>query len=490
VPKNQFDVDLFIAGRWQPGKAGCQPNADPATGNAIGAVTLADAGQIHAALDAAHQAFPAWSALTGQARGLILQQAAHLLTERLEDITRTLILEAGKTHADARGELKRAVETLAWNAQEAGRICGKLHQGIVAGSTRLSLPTPLGVVVAMTAWNFPAVLIARKLGAALAAGCTVVLKASEFTPCTARALVQALADADLPAGVVNLVFGEPAAISQQLLASPVVKAVSFTGSTQVGKQIAALAAPNLIRPILELGGHAPVLVCRDADVEHVVQVTAPAKFGSAGQSCVAPTRYLAHPAVHDALVKTLVAKAQTYTLGHGLEETTTLGPLAHAGRVQVFVHLVEDAVNKGAVLETGGKRVELPGFFVEPTVLSHVPAGAQVLREEPFGPLVTVQQVETVDDMVALANATPYAFAAYVFTDSIGLREELVRRLHASNIGINQTAASLPDVALGGLGDSGYGYEGGTEGVLAYMHLRLISQSSPPHSITTKRCHA
>jgi len=477
VRDNKFDVHPCIGGRWQQGNAGLQPNVDPATGQAIGAVTLADASQVQAALDAAHQAFPTWSALTGQARGTILQQAANLLTERLEDITQSLILEAGKTRADAQGELRRAVETLAWNAQEAGRICGKVHQGIVAGSARLSLPTPLGVVVAMTAWNFPAVLIARKLGAALAAGCTVVLKASEFTPCTARAMVQALMDAGLPAGVVNLVFGEPAAISRQLLASPVVKAVSFTGSTQVGKQIAALAAPNLIRPILELGGHAPVLVCRDADVDHVVRVTAPAKFGSAGQSCVAPTRYLAHPAVHDALVRALVAQAQTYTLGHGLEEGTTLGPLAHAGRVQAFLHLVEDAVSKGAVLETGGKRVQGPGFFVEPTVLSRVPAQAQILAEEPFGPVATVQQAASADEMVALANATPYAFAAYVFTDSIRLRDALVRRLHASNIGVNQTAASLPDVALGGLGNSGYGYEGGTEGVLAYMHLRLINQS-------------
>ena len=260
------------------------------------------------------------------------------------------------------GELRRTIETLAWNGEEAGRISGKVHQGVVPGSTRLSLPTPLGVVVAITPWNFPAVLVGRKLGAALAAGCTVVLKASEFTPYSARAIVQTLADAGLPEGVVNLVFGDPAAVSRQLLASPEVKAVSFTGSTQVGKQLAALAAPNLIRPIFELGGHAPVIVWSDADVEKVVQLTAPAKFGSAGQSCGRPRSYLAHPAVHDALVKALVAKARTYT-SHGRDEGTTLGSVAHGGRVAAFLQLVEDAVAKGAVLETGGKRVDRPGFF-------------------------------------------------------------------------------------------------------------------------------
>ncbi|MPW20418.1 Alpha-ketoglutaric semialdehyde dehydrogenase [Paraburkholderia piptadeniae] len=473
-----LDAHLFINGRWEEGRSGSQPNIDPGTGEKVGVVTLADSTQAQSALDAAHHAFPAWSSMTGQARGAILKKASALLAERIEEITLGLLLESGKTKADATGEIRRTIETLAWNGEEASRISGKVHQGIVEGSTRLSLPTPLGVVVAITPWNFPAVLVGRKLGAALAAGCTVVLKASEFTPYSARAIVQTLVDAGLPDGVVNLLFGDPAALSKQLLASPVVKAVSFTGSTHVGKQLAALAAPNLIRPIFELGGHAPVIVWSDADVEKVVQVTAPAKFGSAGQSCVAPTRYLAHHSVHDALVEALAAKATSYKLGHGELDAATLGPVAHGGRVASFLSLVDDAVSKGAVIKTGGKKVERPGFFVEPTVLSSVSRDAEILTEEPFGPVATVQSVETVDEAIELANATPYAFAAYVFTDSIRVRDDLVRRLNASNIGVNQTAPSLPDVALGGLGNSGYGYEGGTEGVLAYMHLRLVSQSA------------
>lgn len=473
-----FDAHLLINGRWEQGRSGSQPNIDPGTGDTIGVVTLADAGQVQDALDAANGAFPVWSALTGQERGAILKKASALLAERIEDVAKGLLLEAGKTRTDAIGELRRTIETLAWNGEEASRISGKVHQGTVAGSIRLSMPTPLGVVIAITPWNFPAVLIGRKLGAALAAGCTVVLKASEFAPYTARAIIQTLLDAGLPDGVVNLIYGDPVAVSKQLMASAFVRAVSFTGSTNVGKQIAALAAPNLIRPIFELGGHAPVIVWHDADVEHVVRVTAPAKFGSAGQSCVAPSRYLAHHSIHDALVDALVTKTKAYKLGHGDKDVTTLGPVAHGGRVASFLRLVDDAVAKGAVISTGGKRLERPGFYVEPTVLSSVSRDAEVLVEEPFGPIATVQPFETIDQAVDLANATEYSFAAYVFTDSIRVRDELVRRLNASNIGVNQTAPAHPDIALGGLGNSGYGYEGGTEGVLAYMQLRLISQSA------------
>ncbi|VIO67558.1 aldehyde dehydrogenase family protein [Bradyrhizobium ivorense] len=473
-----LDAHLLINGRWEEGRSGSQPNIDPGTGETVGLVTLADTGQVQAALDAAHRAFPCWSTLTGQARGAILKKSSALLADRIEDIAQGLVLESGKTRSDAIGELRRTIETLAWNGEEASRISGKVYQGVVPGSTRLSVPRPLGVVVAITPWNFPAVLVGRKLSAALAAGCTVVLKASEFTPYTARTIVQTLIDAGVPDGVVNLIYGDPGPVSKQLMASSLVKAVSFTGSTNVGKQLAALAAPNLIRPIFELGGHAPVIVWDDADVENVVRVTAPAKFGSAGQSCVAPTRYLAHHSVHDALVDTLVAKAKTYKLGHGVDDSTTLGPVAHAGRVASFLHLVQDAVAKGAVINIGGKKLDRQGFYVEPTVLSSVSRDAEILLEEPFGPIATVQAVETIDQAIALANAGEYSFAAYVFTNSIRVRDELVRRLNASNIGVNQTAPSLPDVPLGGLGNSGYGYEGGTEGVLAYTHLRLISQSA------------
>jgi succinate-semialdehyde dehydrogenase/glutarate-semialdehyde dehydrogenase len=474
----ETDVSLFINGAWLPGAAGTIDNIDPGHGERIGRVGLADPQQVQQALDAAAGAFPSWSRTNGRTRGALLKKCASLLQDRLDLLVDVLIREGGKTRVDAQGEAMRTIETLAWNGEEAPRISGRSYQGVVDGSVRLSTPTPLGVAVAITAWNFPAVLIARKLGAALAAGCTVVLKASEFTPLSAQVIVQALVDAGLPPGVVNLVFGDPVRVSEQLLSSPVVKVLSFTGSTGVGKQLAGLAARQLIRPVLELGGHAPVIIWSDADIDRVVAVTAPAKFGTAGQSCVAPTRYLVHESLHDQLVAALVERAKAFTLGHGADARTTLGPVAHAGRLKALGQLVEDAVAKGARVETGGQPQPGPGCFFLPTVLSGVSADAEILSEEPFGPVATVQSFQDLDQAIDLANATPYAFAAYLFTDSLRVRNEVVSRLQASNIGVNQTAPSLPDVPLGGLGNSGHGYEGGTDGVLAYMQLRLVSQSA------------
>ncbi|MFF7062605.1 aldehyde dehydrogenase family protein [Pseudomonas sp. NPDC008258] len=478
MPAKNLDAHLFINGQWQEGSAGKRDNVDPGNGEILGIVSLASASQVDAAIKAADAAFPAWSRTPAVHRGLLLKKVSALLAERVDELANALLLEGGKTKADAYGEAGRAIEAFGWNGEEASRVFGKVHTGIVEGSTRLSVPTALGVAVAITPWNFPAVLIARKLGAALAAGCTAVLKASEFTPYSATVIIRAIVDAGIPAGVVNLVYGDPAAVSEQLLAAPEVKIVSFTGSTHVGKLLAAQAARNLTRCVFELGGHAPVIVWEDADPERVIQVTAPAKFGTAGQSCVAPTRYLVHESLHDKIVQGLVAKAESYQLGHGLEDGTTLGPVAHAGRIAEFKALIEDAVSKGAVVETGGYQVDRPGFFFKPTILSNVPSDAKILFEEPFGPIATVQKVASLEQALEHANAAPYAFAAYLFSDSLRVRNEVVAKLNASNLGINQTAPSLPDVALGGLGNSGYGYEGGSEGVLAYTQLKLINQSA------------
>ncbi|HET8842035.1 MAG TPA: aldehyde dehydrogenase family protein, partial [Ktedonobacteraceae bacterium] len=317
--------DLFIGGQWRRGAAGSLENIDPGNGETLGLVTLADQADVQAALDAAADAFPSWSALIPAQRGVLLKRAVAILQRRFDEASTTLLLETGKTLADARGEILRAIDTLAWNGEQAGRIAGHIFPGVAPGSERYSIPTPLGVVVAITAWNFPAVLAARKLGAVLAAGNTVVFKASEFCPATARLMVECLVEAGLPDGVVNLIFGNPATVSEQLLASPVVKAVTFTGSTSVGKRLASLAAPNLIRSVFELGGHAPVIVWEDADIDHAIATTSPAKFGSAGQSCVAPGRYLVHKQLYEKFTQALVARAESYQIGHGHEEGTTLG---------------------------------------------------------------------------------------------------------------------------------------------------------------------
>ena len=477
-----LDAGLFIDGTWVDGAAGTLPNVDPGTGRAVGQVSLASPEQVQAALDAAAAAFGAWSRTLPAARGQLLLDAAQRLGQRAEEAADTLLLETGKTQADARGEIGRAVANLAWNGQQASRLTSTVYPGVAPGSRRTSFPTPLGVVAAVTAWNFPAVLATRKLGAALAAGCTVVLKASEFAPATARLIVEVLADAGLPAGVVNLVFGDPDTLTEQILTSPVVKALTFTGSTAVGRQLAERAAPRLIRSVLELGGHAPVIVCADADVEHVVAVTAPAKFGSAGQSCVAPSRYFVHRSLAEQLTTALVAQAESYRVGHGHEDGVTLGSVAHQGRVDALLRLTRDAVDRGATLATGGTQIERDGYYFAPTILTDVSADAEIMTEEPFGPIATVTPFDTLDEAITLANANPYAFAAYLFTDSLAARDTVVARLNASNIGVNQTAPSLPDVPLGGLGESGYGYEGGTEGILAFTQLRLVSETPAPTS--------
>jgi succinate-semialdehyde dehydrogenase/glutarate-semialdehyde dehydrogenase len=469
---------LSVDGKRRSGGAGQLAVVDPSTGAQIGTVACADRADVAEALRAARAAFPAWSTTRASSRGAILKRAAALLTDRADAVAALLMTEAGKTRAEARGEVGRAIETLQWNGEEAGRIQGRIIAGAADGSQRYSLPTPLGVVAAFTAWNFPAVLGARKLGAALAAGCTVVLKAAEIAPATAAALVDVLIEAGLPDGAVNLVFGDPPAIAEQLLSSPAVKATTFTGSTAVGRQLAALAAPRLIRCVFELGGHAPVIVCEDADVDAVVAITEPAKFGSAGQSCVAPSRYIVHRSIYPQLVDALARRARSLTLGPGSDPATTMGPVAHQGRVDAMVTLTDDAVSRGARLVTGGRQAPRDGFFFEPTVLAEVPADAAIMTEEPFGPIAAVVAFDDFDEAIAIANATTYGFAAYVFTDSLTRREQAVRELDASNIGINQLAPSLPDAPLGGIAASGLGYEGGTEGILSFMQLRLLSQSA------------
>ncbi|MEV6285226.1 aldehyde dehydrogenase family protein [Kribbella sp. NPDC051770] len=480
VAAARMSADLYVGGAWVAGEAGALENVDPGNGWVVGSVSLASAEQVERAVVAASDAFPAWSASAASERGGILRRAADLLADRTEEAVATILLETGKTEADARGEIGRAVETLRWNGEQAGRVQATTFPGVVAGSRRTSVPTPLGAVAVITAWNFPAVLATRKLGAALAAGCTVVFKAAEFAPATARLVVELLVEAGLPDGVVNLVFGDPQQVSAQLTSSQRIKALSFTGSTAVGKALAAQAAPQLIRTVLELGGHAPVLVMDDADVDQVIATTAGAKFGSAGQSCVAPSRYFVHESLYDELVARLTARAASYVLGHGTEPGVTLGAVAHQGRVDGLVRLAEDAVAHGGTITTGGRQVERDGFYFAPTVVAGLAldAGAAILSEEPFGPIATVSSFGALDDAIVAANAAPYSFAAYLFTDRLSVRDHVVRRLNASNLGINQLAPSLPDAPLGGLGNSGYGYEGGVEGILAFTQLRLVSETA------------
>ena len=462
------DVRLLIGGEWRDGAGGRLDIVDPATARPAGTVALADAGDLDAALAAAQRAFPAWAATPGHDRGTILKRASALLQERAGDVAGALAVEGGKLPAEAAGEVGRAIETLQWNGEEAGRIEGRIIQGRAPGAQRLSAPAPLGVVAAFTAWNFPAVLAARKLGAALAAGCTVVLKAAEETPRTAAEVVRALADAGLPAGAVNLVFGDPPRVSEHLIGAPEVRAVTFTGSTAVGRIIAGLAAGGLKRCVLELGGHAPVIVTQDADIDLAVSATLPAKFGSAGQSCVAPSRYYVHADRYEAFADAFTAAARELPIG----------PVITPRRLDAMDRLIADAVARGARVLCGGERTGGDGYFFPPTVLADVPDDAEVAQEEPFGPVAALAPFTDLDDAVARANGTAYAFAAYLFTDSARTCDRVLATVRASNIGVNQMAPAMPDAPTGGLQDSGYGYEGGRDGIHAFQHFRLISQAA------------
>jgi succinate-semialdehyde dehydrogenase/glutarate-semialdehyde dehydrogenase len=472
-----MEVLLSIDGRACEGEAGWLPIIDPATENPVGRVALASAADVDAAVAAADRAFADWARLPAHERGAIIKRAAELLAERSESVARTLSLEGGKTTPEAHAELARAVETLAWNGEEAGRVEGRLLPGKTPGGQRLAIPTPLGVVAAFTAWNFPAVLATRKLGAILAAGCTAVLKAAESTPSTAAAVVNCLVDAGAPNGIVNLVYGDPAPLAEQLISAPAVRAVTFTGSTRVGRIIAGHAARGLKHCVLELGGHAPVIVAQDGDVDLAIRTTLPAKFGSAGQSCVAPSRYYVHVSQHETFLERLVDAARALRCGAFTEPGAEVGPVIDAGRIAALEQLTADALNRGARLLCGGERLARDGWFWAPTVLADVPSDALIMSEEPFGPIAVVNRFDKLGDALETANATPYAFAAYVFTDSQRTRAKVLRTLHASNIGINQAAPSLPDAPLGGMDDSGMGYEGGRDGIAAFQHLRLVSDA-------------
>jgi succinate-semialdehyde dehydrogenase/glutarate-semialdehyde dehydrogenase len=337
------------------------------------------------------------------------------------------------------------------------------------------LHEPVGPVAAFTPWNFPAGSPMRKLAAALAAGCSIVIKASEETPGTACELVRCFEQAGVPAGALNLVFGVPAEISERLIASPVTRMVAFTGSVPVGKLLAGLAARQMKPAIMELGGHAPVVVCADADPELAARRTAASKFVNAGQVCTSPSRILVHASLHDRFVRALVTATQAVTVGHGLDDGVRMGPLANPRRVEAIAALVDDARSRGAAVACGGDRLPGDGFFYAPTVLTDVPLDARVMREEPFGPVAPVVSYTELDEALAVANSLPYGLAAYGFTESADTAARLKRGLAAGILSINHCGGSVPEAPSGGVKESGYGKEGGSEGLDGYLITKRIS---------------
>ena len=467
------DLALLIDGSWKIGE-GRDSFAviDPASGDTIGAVPLATPADLDEALAAAELGFAKWRATPAEARGTVLRKAAALLRERTEEIARLLTLEQGKPIAEARGEVAGSAQLFDWCAEEATRIYGRTLVRPI-GQRSMVNRQPVGPVAIFTPWNFPVYLLAKKLAAALATGCSVIAKPPEETPGCTGALVRCLTDAGLPAGVVQLVHGVPDTVSRHLIASPVIRKVSFTGSMPVGRHLMRLAADGLKRVTMELGGHAPVLVFGDCDLDKTLDMVVPQKFRNAGQVCVSPTRFFVQEGIYDRFIEGFAARTRAVSTGHGLEAGTVMGPLANARRPGAIEALVDDAAAKGARVMAGGKR-GTSGYFFEPTLLADVPDSADIMNNEPFGPVAVAAPFADLDDALGKANRLPYGLAAFAFTESLRTANILGDAIEAGMVGINTFAIGAADAPFGGIKDSGFGSEGGIEGMDSYLVTKAI----------------
>lgn len=450
---------------------------DPATGEAIAALPVASAADIDAALASADAAFPDWSTTPPYRRSAILRGAASRLRDDHDRIAAIMTTEQGKPVAQAKAEIAAAADLFDWFAEEARRIFGKIIPG---RSTEIAYRIdriPVGPVAAFAPWNFPATSPVRKIAAALAAGCTMILKPAEETPATALAIADALDDAGLPAGVLNILFGDPGFIAERLVASPVIRKVSLTGSTRVGRLIGALAGQHVKPVTLELGGHAPVVIAADADLDRTVTLAGSAKFRNGGQVCIAPTRFLADRRVAAAFTERLRTYVAGLTIGAGNDVETTLGPLANARRREALEALLADATDRGARVWRSPAPLPDRGFFMAPAIVEDAPTDAAILNEEPFGPVAIVNSFDTLDDAIAEANRLPYGLAAYGFANDGDTLDRLAQTLRAGMIGLNSCNITIAETPFGGVGDSGFGREGGNEGLDAYLVSRLVSTS-------------
>ena len=468
-------LGCFIEGEWRTTNEIGQDVLNPANESVLAFLPHATEKDLEDALESAQRGFKIWRDTPVQERASILHKTADLIEERSEQIARIITMEQGKPLREAQGEMLRTVETFRWNAELEFENLERRSVLRPTGLRQNVRVEPVGVSLGLTPWNFPAFLAARKLAPALAAGCSMILKASEETPGAAVSLVRALSDAGLPEGVVNLVFGVPAEISEKLFASEIVRKISFTGSVPVGKQLAALASSGLKRCTFELGGHSPAIVCEDTDLDAALSTLTAFKFRNSGQVCIAPSRFFVHRSHYDSFVNGFVEAAKSQRLGDGLEEETTMGPMANIRRIDSMENFVQDAVKSGAQLLTGGKRWGDVGYFWEPTILVDVPEESVIMREETFGPVAPIIPFDSLEEAIEKANSLSYGLAAYVFTKSDKTTEILVESLESGGIAVNSAAPVPSDLPYGGFKDSGYGYEGGIEGVEAYLHKKLVS---------------
>ncbi|WP_201829737.1 NAD-dependent succinate-semialdehyde dehydrogenase [Microvirga zambiensis] len=473
------DTQLLIDGTWRPAaRGGVIPVLDPATGETIGTVAHASREDLDAALIAVEKGFATWSGLSAYDRSTIMRRAADILRARKDQIAWIMTREQGKPLAEAKGEIGAGADIIDWFAEEARRTYGQIIPARAPGVMQMAVKLPVGPVAAFTPWNFPINQVVRKLSAALATGCSIIVKAPEETPASPAELIRAFVEAGVPEGVVNLVYGNPAEISEYLIAHPVIRKMSFTGSTPVGKQLAALAGLHMKRSTMELGGHAPAIVFDDADLQKAVKVLAASKFRNAGQVCVSPTRFLIQDASFAPFLDAFTEAAKGIKVGNGLEDGVQMGPLANERRIPALESLIQDAVERGAQVKAGGRRIGNKGNFFEPTILANVPKDARLMNEEPFGPVAIVNPFSTLDDAIAEANRLPFGLASYAFTGSTDTAHQLGTRVEAGMTTINHNGLALPELPFGGIKDSGYGSEGGSDAVEPYLVTKLVTQSA------------
>ena len=447
---------------------------NPATGLEIGRVAHAGIADLDRALASAKKGFALWRNTPAIERSKIMRRAAVLMRERAADIGALMTQEQGKPLIEAKMEAMASAEIIEWCAEEGRRTYGRIVPARAMNVSAQVHKEPVGIVAAFTPWNFPINQVVRKLSAALATGCSIIVKAPEETPASPAALIQAFVDAGVPAGVISLVYGDPAEISGYLIPHPLVRKITFTGSTPVGKQLAAMAGLHMKRATMELGGHAPVIVAEDADIALALKTAGTMKFRNAGQVCVSPTRFLVHNAVKAEFTKGLVAIAEKLRVADGMAEGTQMGPLANARRVTAMTALTADALAKGATLATGGERIGTSGNFFAPTVFTDLPMNADLLNTEPFGPMAAIQGFDALEDAINEANRLPFGLASYAFTSSLKNAHMLSQRLEVGMLWVNQGGAPWAEMPFGGVKDSGYGSEGGTEALEAYLNTKAV----------------
>jgi succinate-semialdehyde dehydrogenase/glutarate-semialdehyde dehydrogenase len=473
------NLELFIDGKWHgtDGRRG-EDVINPATEKPLARLPHASTSDLDQALEAATKGFAIWRATSAYDRAKVMRKAADLMRERNDAIAKILVLEQGKVYPEARMEVMTSADIIDWYAEEGRRAYGRIVPGRGGkGLRQIVLQEPVGVVAAFTPWNFPTLTPARKIGGALAAGCSLILKASEETPGACVEMVRCFADAGLPAGVLNLVFGVPAEISEHLIAKDAVRKISFTGSIPVGKHLAQLAAKTMKRATMELGGHSPVVVFADADPEKSAETIAAFKYRNAGQVCISPTRFYVQEPVYNRFVARFAEYAKAIKVGDGLEKGNAMGPMANARRIDTMEAFVNDAKNRGGKIAAGGNRRGNQGYYFEPTVITDVPDDCKVMTEEPFGPLAPVVPFKTFDEVVERANSLPFGLASYAFTGSAQTATLIGDALQSGMVGVNSIAISTPETPFGGIKESGYGSEGGIEGLAAYLNTKFISQA-------------